>query len=135
MPTSVSCAEVSYCFSVVRQSGLCALQLDARAFHGRAERQHLVLNEPGKRRRAGRAGGDAQVKHFFLISALCKISLQAALSLVTTSGGMLAGPFRPKKLLSTSLRQLNSTTLGTTGTSGERMLEVTATGTSCPLLK
>ena len=45
-------------------------------------------------------------------------------------GGNFAGPVKPKKFSSTSLRKPSSTTVGTSGVNGERMLDVTASGMS-----
>ena len=44
------------------------------------------------------------------------------------SAGIFAGPVRPKKLSSTSRAWPASTTVGTSGASGERCDEVTASG-------
>ena len=51
------------------------------------------------------------------------------------SAGIFAGPERPKKLSSTSLPWPDSTTVGTSGASGERCADVTASGLIWPLLK
>ena len=72
---------------------------------------------------------------FFCTSGMTSTSLQAALSLATMSAGSFAGPERPKKFSSTSLAWPSSTTVGTSGISGERAVLVTASGTSWPVLK
>ena len=59
----------------------------------------------------------------------------AVLRRATTSGCILAGPLRPKKLSSTSFGKPASTMVGTSGTSGERLAEVMASGLIWPLLK
>jgi hypothetical protein len=69
------------------------------------------------------------------MSGIASTSLVAALRRATTSAGIFAGPVRPKKLSRTRRPWPVSTTVGTSGASGERCDEVTASGLIWPVLK
>src|SRR4029078_3274952 len=71
----------------------------------------------------------------FLLSGRASTSWVAALRRATPSAGIFAGPVRPKKLSRTRRPWLLSTTVGTSGASGGRGAEVTASGLICPVLK
>ena len=103
--------------------------------HRRPQQSDLLFHKAVEARHIGRRSADAQLVELGFELRMASTSLHTVLSRATLSAGTLAGPDRPKKFSSTSLGCFSSTTVGASGISGDRTLDVTASGSSWPLLE